>query len=214
MPLGASKGGKDQQGVEVLKALSVEGYRTALALTTESDLQQFFNNYKYRYGNSDILFIKKRDDVYERVYSAFMIVRNDTYIYKTNTLNLNINLYDMTNPEKNVFIIEPGTVFTSTDTSGNAEFFRDRTKYNTYKAQYDADVTAGNTPYIIPGTLDPSVVPEYLNRPCSFAQWKSRKKYKDTKLVWELTEDDYKTYDNPSQKKFLLINKNSQISFS
>jgi len=112
----------------------------------------------------------------------------------------------MTNPEKNVFIIEPGTVFTSTDTSGNAEFFRDRTKYNTYKAQYDADVTAGNTPYIIPGTLDPSVVPEYLNRPCSFAQWKSRKKYKDTKLVWELTEDDYKTYDNPSQKKFLLIN--------
>ena len=206
MPLGASKGGKDQQGVEVLKALSVEGYRTALALTTESDLQQFFNNYKYRYGNSDILFIKKRDDVYERVYSAFMIVRNDTYIYKTNTLNLNINLYDMTNPEKNVFIIEPGTVFTCTDTSGNAEFFRDRNKYNTYKTQYEADVTAGNTPYIIPGTLDPSVIPEYLNRPCSFAQWKSRKGYKDTKLVWELTEDDYKNYDNPSQKKFLLIN--------
>ena len=206
MPVGASQGGRDQQGVEVLKALSVEGYRTALALTTESDLQQFFNNYKYRFDNSDILFIKKRDDVYERVYSAFMIVRNDTYIYKTNTLNLNINLYDMTNPEKNVFIIEPGTVFTCTDTSGNAQYFRDNTKNNTYKALYDADVAANNTPYIIPGTLDPSVIPSYLNRPCSFAQWKSRKGLKDTKLVWELTEDDYKNYDNPAQKKFLLIN--------
>lgn len=206
MPVGASQGGRDQQGVEVLKALSVEGYRTALALTTESDLQQFFNNYKYRFGNSDILFIKKRDDVYERVYSAFMIVRNDTYIYKTNTLNLNINLYDMTNPEKNVFIIEPGTVFTCTDTSGNAQYFRDTTKNSTYKALYDADVAANNTPYIIPGTLDPSVIPSYLNRPCSFAQWKSRKGLKDTKLVWELTEDDYKNYDNPAQKKFLLIN--------
>ena len=206
MPVGASQGGRDQQGVEVLKALSVEGYRTALALTTESDLQQFFNNYKYRFGNSDILFIKKRDDVYERVYSAFMIVRNDTYIYKTNTLNLNINLYDMTNPEKNVFIIEPGTVFTCTDTSGNAQYFRDTTNNSTYKALYDADVAANNTPYIIPGTLDPSVIPSYLNRPCSFAQWKSRKGIKDTKLVWELTEDDYKNYDNPAQKKFLLIN--------
>ena len=206
MPVGASQGGRDQQGVEVLKALAVEGYRTALALTTESDLQQFFNNYKYRFGNSDILFIKKRDDVYERVYSAFMVVRNDTYIYKTNTLNLNINLYDMTNPEKNVFIIEPGSVFTCSDTSGVAQFFRDTTKYNSYKALYDADVSANNTPYIIPGSLDPSVIPEYLNRSCSFAQWKSRKGLKDTKLVWELTEDDYKNYDNPSQKKFLLIN--------
>ena len=206
LPIGASKGGRDQQGVEVLKALAVEGYRTALALTTESDLQQFFNNYKYRFGNSDILFIKKRDDVYERVYSAFMVVRNENYIYKTNTLNLNINLYDMTNPEKNIFIIEPGTVFTCTDTSGDAQYFRDINKYNTYKAQYDADVAAGNTPYILPGTLDPTVIPEYLNRACSFAQWKSRKGLKDTKLVWELTNEDYKRYDNPAQKKFLLIN--------
>lgn len=206
VPVGASQGGKDQQGVEVLKALAVEGYRTALALTTESDLQQFFNNYKYRFGNSDILFIKKRDDVYERVYSAFMIVRNDNYIYKTNSLNLNINLYDMTNPEKDVFIIEPGTVFTCTDTTGEAKFFRDKTKYETYKAQYDIDVAANNTPYILPGTLDPAVIPNYLNRPCSFAQWKSRKGLKDTKLVWELTNNDYKEYDNPAKDKFLLIN--------
>jgi hypothetical protein len=56
-PLGASKNGKNKTTIEALQDLAVEGYRTALALTTEPDLTFYFANYKHRFGNSNILFI-------------------------------------------------------------------------------------------------------------------------------------------------------------
>lgn len=205
-PVGSSEGGKDEQGMDALQALAVEGYRTATALTTDNDLQEYFNNYKYRYGNADILFIKKRDDVYERIFSAYMIVRNNNYIYNTNTLNLDINLYDMINNEKDIFIIEPGTVFTCNETSGYAKYFRDETKNQKYLEMYNDDVSKGKTPYITEGEIDPGDIPVYLNRPCSFAQWKSRHGYDDKIDVWSLSEKDFKDYDDPSSSKFLIVN--------
>lgn len=205
-PVGAAEGGRDAQGIEALQALAVEGYRTALALTTDSDLQEFFNNYKYRYGNADILFIKKRDDVYERVFSAFMIIRNNDFIFKTNTLNLAINLYDLVNNERDIFILEPGTVFTCNTTSGYAEYYRDTEKNKKYYDMYLKDLKAGKTPYITEGEVDPEDIPDYLNRPCSFAQWKARKGYSDTRDVWSLTDDDYQKNDDPSSSKFLIMN--------
>ena len=45
-PIGASIGGTNQLGIDSLQAITVESYRTALALTTENDLQEYFNNYK------------------------------------------------------------------------------------------------------------------------------------------------------------------------
>ena len=56
-PIGASAGGSDAKSLTDLQALAVEGYRTANALTTDHDLQQFFNNYSHRYDKSNILFI-------------------------------------------------------------------------------------------------------------------------------------------------------------
>lgn len=204
-PVGASQNGSDEKDIEALQALTVEGYRTANALTTDNDLQLYFNNYKYRFGNSDIFFIRKRDDIYERIFSAFMIVRNGSYVYHTNSLHLKMNMYDMTNNEKNVFILEPGTVFTANDTTGYGEFYRNQELYDQYYSQYQMDVANNNTPFI-EDTTDRGEIPAYLDRPCSFAQWKRRHGYDDTVKVWELTEQDYSENDIPSYSKFLLIN--------
>ena len=87
-PMTSSSGGADQLSLTALQSLTVEGYRTANALTTENDLSEYFSNYKYRYGNSDVMFIKKRDDIFERIFSGFLVMRNGDYIFKTNTLNL------------------------------------------------------------------------------------------------------------------------------
>lgn len=107
----SSTGGFDQTSIEALQALTVESYRTANALTTEADLTEYFNNYNYRYGGNYNKFVKKRDDVYERIFSAFVIIRNGDYLYKGNTLPLSCSLGDMKNPETDIYMIDPGTLF-------------------------------------------------------------------------------------------------------
>lgn len=203
-PIGASKNGADESDPETLQALATEGYRTANALTTDNDLSEYFNNYKYRYADTDILFIKKRDDIFERVFSAFIILRNGSEVYKTNTLNLLCNLYDLTAPEKDIFLLEPGTVFTANTTSGYAEYYRNTEKHDEYYQMYLEAIAQGTTPFI--EDVQPEEIPPYLGRPCSFAQFKERKGLDDKISVWDLTEEDYEMHDNPSASQFLLIN--------
>ena len=203
-PVGSCQGGSDQMEIDALQALAVEGFRTANALTTENDLSEYFGNYGYRYGNSLIRFIKKRDDVYERVYSGFMIVKNNDYIYKANTLNLKLNLSEMINPDKNVYLLEAGYLFTANDNSGYAYFLRDENKYKKYYAEYLDAIKKGEINYIT--DKEQHLLPAYLQRPASFAEFKSRKGYEDKRTVFDLTDDELAELDDPSSKKFLLIN--------
>lgn len=204
-PIGSSQDGTDQMDIDSLQALTVEAYRTANALTTDSDLSNYFANYKHRYGDANVMFIKKRDDVYERVYSGFLVIRNNDYIYNTNTLNLKLNLSDMTNPEKNIYTIEPGTLFTANGTDGFAEFFRDEVKTKEYYDMYLDAIEKGEIPYI-ESVNESSQIPAYLDRPASFAEFKKRQGIDDKKSVFDLTDEELEIYDNPSQEKFLLIN--------
>lgn len=202
-PIGASDDGQDQLSLEGLQSLAVEGYRTANALTIENDLQEFFNNYKYRYGNSDILFIKKRDDVYERVFSAFVIMKNEEDIYNTNTLNLSLNLSEMEVVENGVYVLEPGFLFTANDVSGEAQFYRDPETTTVYYEEYLQAVADGTIPYVEHPT---SELPPYLDRAASFAEFKRRKGVDDKRTFYELTEDQMKELDDPINNKFLLVN--------
>lgn len=111
-PLSGSYGGTDELPIQSLQRLTVEGYRTALALTTESDLNEFFSNYPIKYGhNNAVKFLKRRNDVAERVYGGVVAIKDANTLYKTNTLNVSMNLGDMLNPEPNLYTIEPGVVF-------------------------------------------------------------------------------------------------------
>lgn len=92
-PMSDSSGGADKLGLDALQALSVEGYSTANEISTETDIMQYFYNYKYRYG-TEILVIKRRDDVTERLFSAFLIIKRDNYIFPTNTVHMNLRNED------------------------------------------------------------------------------------------------------------------------
>lgn len=140
-PIGGASGGLDELAIDNLQRLSVQGFRTANALTTEPDLAEFFSNYSYIYGKTNaIKFIKRRNDVYERVYTAMVVLKDSNKILKTNTLNIDMNIDDMNNPEKLVYTIEPGTLFKykdgSTDNTDSAEFFHDNVLYDHYKDEY------------------------------------------------------------------------------
>jgi hypothetical protein len=199
-PLTASTGGRDQLSLDELQSLTVMSYRTATALTTDADLQEYFYNYKSLYSNSEIMFIKKRDDIYERIYSAFIIMKNAEYIYKTNTLSLDLNLSDMENPEKTIYMIHPGTLFTvDSEKFGYADFFRDdelKVQNEQWYQEYLIEKKNHNIPYI-DDDYDPSDLPDYLrDRQASFAEYKKRKGYKDKVTIF-----DYDVEKNTAQRR-------------
>ena len=205
-PFTSSSGGADSLSIDALQSLAVMGYRTATALTTEYDLAEYFSNYKYLYNNSDILFIKKRNDIYERIYAAFMIMRKNDYIFKTNTLNLFLNLSEMEEPEQDIFMLEPGMLFTANDTSGFAQFLRDPEYNEQFYEEYLQALEDGTIPYI-PDGIDKTDLPAYLDRPASFAEFKRRNGYDDKLSIFEFEDyDELRKYDSPSDSKFLYIN--------
>ena len=110
-PLSGSAGGKNAMSKEALQDLTVEGFATANALTIEHDLQLYFNNYKHRYG-SNVLFLKKRDDPADRLYSAFIYTKKDDYFYPANTLTLNTNLLYLDKKGGEYYNMDPGFLFT------------------------------------------------------------------------------------------------------
>ena len=210
-PLGSSEGGMSRMEMEALQALTVESYRTAMALTTDNDLQEFFNNFKYRYGNASIKFTKLRDDARERIFSAFLVLRHDNLVFKTNCLNLSMNLSEMTNPEANVYMLEPGVLFKYSEDSTTegeifeADFFRDEALKAELYEEYLQAIEDGTIPFI-PPTTDQSEVPDYLDRPASFAEFKARKGIDDKLTVFDMEEKDLQPYDDPQNGKFLYVN--------
>ena len=221
-PIGASVDGASEMGMEGLQSLAEEGYRTALALTTDQDLKEYFSNYKYRYGNAEILFIKKRNDIAERVHSAFVMMKDGDYIYNTNTLSLDINLYDLKYDElieKNIFILEPGTLFTCKK-SGWAEFYYDTVKYDNYHGEYENILALIDYPYQKrvdhQETDDIWLFPVYGQAPpgkedmvVSYGEWKHRKGYNDELTIFDVTKDFIDYYDDPIARpdpSFIFIN--------
>lgn len=122
-----STGGTDVRSLEEVQALTVEGFRTATVYSTDNDLEEYFSNYKYRFGN-ECIFIKKRDDLVDRLYSGFLIIRKDDFIYPTNTMYINANLFQFKHSagtEK--FTLEPGTLFTYDSSNDYAKIIKDDT---------------------------------------------------------------------------------------
>lgn len=112
-------GGASKLSIDALQALTVEGFSTANELSTENDISTYFYNYKYRYGN-EIFVIKRRDDIMERLFSAFLLIKRDDYIYPTNTLGANINSFEFDRSENgNVYTLNPGHLFVYEGNSRN-----------------------------------------------------------------------------------------------
>lgn len=109
-PITGSTGGKERMSTEGLQRLTVEGFSTANSLNTEHDLQVYFNNYKYRYGN-EVLIMKKRNDAVELLFSAFMYIKKDDYIFPTNTLTIDTNIQYLDYKDGGFYNMDPGFLF-------------------------------------------------------------------------------------------------------
>ena len=166
-PVSSSQGGTSALSLESLQQLTVEAYSSATEISTEYDIMKYFYDYKYRYGN-EMLVIKRRDDITERLFSAFLLIKNGDHIYPTNTLNLKLlenddfGNYDSHDNNKNIFTLKPGHLFTyngdSTDVkiidgnSWNEEDVNDAMNNNAF---------VFTNPFLISVTKDANIVGIY-----------------------------------------------------
>lgn len=111
-----STGGLDRGDIEELRDRTILAYNTANVLTTEHDLQLWFETNAKKYGTK-AKFFKRRDDPSGKLFSQFIAIVQDNYIYPTNSLSIEVpqNDFDYVNSSivdgktsDDEFIIKPG----------------------------------------------------------------------------------------------------------
>lgn len=109
--------GVNMPTLDELRQRYLEKMITMDSYTTENDLQIYFNKIKNILGN-DINFIKKRDDIFERLFCAFSLMKDmNGDIYHTNTLHLRIDDKKTLEEGSAVSILKPGKVMKYLDSS-------------------------------------------------------------------------------------------------
>lgn len=89
--IGASTGGVNIEEIEQFRTEVEYAYATNETICTDSDLQRYFDK-KLLNDTNKIVFFKKRDDVFQRLYGAFMLMKDSAgMVIPSNTLNIELN---------------------------------------------------------------------------------------------------------------------------
>ena len=117
---GSATGGADQAITEEFRRKVLKAYATNETITTEKDLQLYFDDIADDINGVNILFKKKRDDVFIRLFGAYGVYKDDNNnIIPTNTLKMictKSNLVDDLTETGTRFVIPTGTIFKYKDT--------------------------------------------------------------------------------------------------
>lgn len=108
----ASINGKNKMTLDELRPLIVEKFSTVASYTTENDLKLYFSGLSQ--NNVNVSFIKKRDDVFERMFGAYMLltdkkgdcIHSNTLAYKAETTD-----FDIEYEQSDRWILKPGHLF-------------------------------------------------------------------------------------------------------
>ena len=107
---GISAGGKDKKSITDLRKIIPREASSRGAIINTTDLQNFFNSINDT--ECKLYFKKKRDNPFERMYYAYMLMRKDGYVYPTNTIDTQLLQDDFKGfSGNNNLVISPGTRF-------------------------------------------------------------------------------------------------------
>lgn len=107
---GSSLHGKDKKFISDLKKIIPREASSRGAIINTTDLHNFFNSIND--NECKIYFKKKKDNQFERMYYAYMLMKKDGFVYPTNTINLKIEQKDFKGfSGNNNLVIPPGTPF-------------------------------------------------------------------------------------------------------
>lgn len=110
---GGSVGGLNRGDLELLRDDVILAHNTSNVLTSDTDLDLWFERYAKRYETKS-KFFKRRDDPSGTLFSQFIAINDGSYTYPTNTLNISVDhdqfdhVNDDTSGVNQEFIIEPG----------------------------------------------------------------------------------------------------------
>lgn len=110
---GSSIGGTDFPSQDDFRSDVVAAYATCKTITTENDLQIYLDSITTDTRNK-VIFNKKRDDVFERLYGAYMLLKDiEGNIVPSNTLTLELSEseVDVYFDKYNRAVIKPGAVY-------------------------------------------------------------------------------------------------------
>ena len=163
---GASVGGADTGSLEDLRESTMKAYSTVKSFTTSNDLNLYFDTIQAE-SPSKVLFMKKRDDAFERLYSAFVLFRDkDNNVIPTNTLDMRIYSKDITvtMPQSHRNVIPAGLLYeTIEDTSGRYVKVSNDIRYEDDLDQYEKSKFLYVNPYLVIVCTNPISVSFYLN---------------------------------------------------
>lgn len=113
---GSATGGADQAITEEFRNTILKAYSTNNTITTSHDLQLQFDDISDDISDVKVLFKKKRDDPFIRLFGAYTLMKDDKKnIVPTNTLNMEVLRSDFTDDlsdSSTRITIPPGMVFT------------------------------------------------------------------------------------------------------
>lgn len=107
---GVSSGGKDRKSIKELKKIIPREASSRGAIINTADLENFFNSIND--SNTNLFFKKKRDNPFDRMHYAYMVMRRNGNIYPTNTINIKVDQSDLSvSSSNNTMSLAPGTPF-------------------------------------------------------------------------------------------------------
>lgn len=163
--LGDAVGGMDRKDISEIKRRVIQEFSSRGNLITDIDLNNYFDQ---RSGTSKIFFTKKRDDLIRRVYSAFVLLKDDANdVIPTNTVNLlmRASQFDAYNPAGTIQTIKAGTVFESYDLDGGT-YTKPATPYSRdeiIRKDSDPKTYLYSVPFLTKVNTKPHFVSFYLN---------------------------------------------------
>lgn len=101
-----STGGEDIKDLANIKKKVIDQFSVRHNIITESDLNKFFNDTD---KESEVLFVKRRDDIFKRIFSAFILAKDESNnIIPTNTVRLEVpeSAIDIKNTDQGIYMFK------------------------------------------------------------------------------------------------------------
>lgn len=157
-PVTDSEYGVDKKSIKDLKQIIPREILSRGNITNNKDIENYFNTLE----DNRLLFYRRRDNQFERLYYAYMLVKDtQNNIIPTNTIDLILTEDDFDNKKDDRHILNPGNVL-EYKTSDNVGIVNNSLKNsNIYELEEDRFIYA--CPYLSVVNREPLSVSYYLN---------------------------------------------------
>lgn len=161
---GAALGGYDAKSLDELKNDVIKAYSTVMSFTTANDLTLYFNSLRTNINN-ELLIIKQRDDALKRLFSTFVLFKDNDNIVPTNTVNISMAAddFDAEYPQTNRYVLNAGKIYKFK--SGSINFVeQDKSlDINSDFDQFEGKEYVYINPFLTVLGTDPTLVGFYIN---------------------------------------------------